>query len=475
MPIKVRCSGCQTVLNAPSKAAGKRIKCPKCQQPISVPDPSAPKAKKKSGQKVAKAAPSDELDILMRLDMDRLEDTEVKLCPNCSQQVGDEDTLCSQCGIDLATGQLPPEERRKREREGVDPAEFTSKAWSNANTFVPANKGLAIRTAIYGIINTCLAAGCAFLMAWCIRIPPKTFWTFVTLVAVMVIPGWPWYLHTVVVSNTLERRKKLKRVNFDFFLSAALGIKAIAWTAFFGLPFWGLAALLWQMQIPVGAAVAAGLAVPYLLLALPVAMSHMVMPATYPGWLPNKVWPAVFRHFKSVMVWVGLLLVTYIPVFALVGVTVGVYGNQLVGVYQDIQLNLLINEANYLGGRDEKELAGMVEGWPEYYETISEPKEGEGAQIDWVQQIVPAILFVLISFAFGFSSLFNMRTNGLFTLVFKNELDLISMIKETKWVSPAEREARKEKKRQEREARKAARKKAKEGPEKDPLDDIPQE
>src|SRR5690348_3791792 len=37
MPVKVRCSGCQKVLNAPERARGKAIKCPDCATVIKVP------------------------------------------------------------------------------------------------------------------------------------------------------------------------------------------------------------------------------------------------------------------------------------------------------------------------------------------------------------------------------------------------------------------------------------------------------
>ena len=37
MAVKVRCTGCQKVLNAPDQARGKAIKCPNCDTRITVP------------------------------------------------------------------------------------------------------------------------------------------------------------------------------------------------------------------------------------------------------------------------------------------------------------------------------------------------------------------------------------------------------------------------------------------------------
>ena len=37
MPVKVRCTGCKKVLNAPDAARGKAIKCPHCQAKVRVP------------------------------------------------------------------------------------------------------------------------------------------------------------------------------------------------------------------------------------------------------------------------------------------------------------------------------------------------------------------------------------------------------------------------------------------------------
>jgi len=41
MPLRVTCSGCQTVLAAPDAAVGKAVRCPKCQAVVPVPAPAA--------------------------------------------------------------------------------------------------------------------------------------------------------------------------------------------------------------------------------------------------------------------------------------------------------------------------------------------------------------------------------------------------------------------------------------------------
>ena len=77
MPIKVRCEGCQTVLNVPDQAAGKAVKCNQCGGRVLVPGgeseaaaPAQPRPKARS-----KAASENPDDVLFGVDLNRAEDT----------------------------------------------------------------------------------------------------------------------------------------------------------------------------------------------------------------------------------------------------------------------------------------------------------------------------------------------------------------------------------------------------------------
>ena len=72
MPVKVKCSGCQTVLNAPDRVRGKAVKCPKCGTAIRVPAEAAVK------RKATAEAHDDEF--FSSLDVDRLEDRSTRVC-----------------------------------------------------------------------------------------------------------------------------------------------------------------------------------------------------------------------------------------------------------------------------------------------------------------------------------------------------------------------------------------------------------
>ncbi|HSG71159.1 MAG TPA: hypothetical protein VLA12_12130, partial [Planctomycetaceae bacterium] len=81
MPVKVRCSGCKKVLNAPDKARGKTLKCPQCKTPIPIP---AGKSEPDSSQ--------DSSEFLASLDLRSAEDHSQQVCPRCGSPSEEEET-----------------------------------------------------------------------------------------------------------------------------------------------------------------------------------------------------------------------------------------------------------------------------------------------------------------------------------------------------------------------------------------------
>ena len=53
MPIKADCSACGHSFNAPSKYAGKKVRCPKCKEPLVIPAAKSSSVSKSAGSKVA--------------------------------------------------------------------------------------------------------------------------------------------------------------------------------------------------------------------------------------------------------------------------------------------------------------------------------------------------------------------------------------------------------------------------------------
>lgn len=282
MSLKVKCPGCTKMLTVPDAARGKAIKCPNCEVRVPVPSgeeeaPAASSAKAKKPVKSAK--PVEDESGLAKLDLRKAADHEASVCPKCGYDMDlvntDEDsevTECPQCGWDVAEGGLG-EKARKKALKGPDPDKFYQGLWRNSWKFVKENYFLAFRTYGYTMAASLIMFFSIFMYLWISMWPPRLFFAFVATIAAMVIPGWFWYLDTEVIKLTLERRDKFKRLNFDFFLASALGVKFFVWNIVF--------------------------AGPLLLI---------------PGLIGGALW-----WFAGVPLWVGaiILAVCYIPIFGL--------------------------------------------------------------------------------------------------------------------------------------------------------------
>ena len=135
MPVKVRCSECERVVNAPDRARGKAVKCPQCGKAIRVPaEKAAPAAKK------AAARPPSSSMIIANLDLDRLEDEQTRICPKCGAEVSAEATECPECQVNLLTGLLSREVQADRDRKGPDPKKYYQEFFSDSLEFWRKNK-----------------------------------------------------------------------------------------------------------------------------------------------------------------------------------------------------------------------------------------------------------------------------------------------------------------------------------------------
>ena len=256
MPVKVRCSGCEKVLNAPDKLRGKTVKCPKCQSPIKIPAPRQKSAKQEQD-------PFAE-DFLSGLDLSQAEDESQRVCPRCGAAVSEDDFDCPACGADLTAGEAVASTSRRspigRKKKGPNKSLFYRNAWSDAFAFFQKNRGYAIKTSLIVFIMYLLHLGSAFMVMWCINLPPQAFWALLMFVFYMAPIGWIWHFFTETIKTSLGKQSKMKRVNFDFFTCIAYGIKFFAWQIVCGfpilLPAGIVAGVLFNSGSPMGAAIA---------------------------------------------------------------------------------------------------------------------------------------------------------------------------------------------------------------------------
>ncbi len=314
MPVKVRCKECQKVLKAPDKARGKAIKCPECGAKVRVPSgekksssarsssvksSSKRPAKKKRRSKV-KEADTDGLGFLTGLDLGdsrRVEHKHIAICPKCAVEIDEEDEICENCGVIIATGQLSDKEKRRRDRRGPDPREFYPVAWSDPWQFVLSHIKLIIRTIIFWALFGSMFSSCMFMVFWCSSIPPKLFWLGLSMTALLGIFGWFYVLQMEIIKLTFAKKKKLKKVAFDPFIAISLGLKLIIW------PF--------VLIIP-------GLA----LFVYPIAMTHLAMPYTYKAFLPITMIKLFFRTIKASLYWRLIVAVIGVVNFSIILVSI---------------------------------------------------------------------------------------------------------------------------------------------------------
>ncbi|MBL8812970.1 MAG: RDD family protein [Planctomycetaceae bacterium] len=347
MPIKVRCEGCQAVLNVPDQAAGKVLKCKQCGGRVKVPggSPAAAGAApaKPKRPKPAESAPADPDDIFGGLDLRQMEDTKKKICPGCAAPVKDEDIECPKCGVNISTGVLSERQRIRIERKGPPPEEFYRDVWGNAWKFLKKHWSYAVRTAVVWSVCLSMAMTCAYSLryyvttrqaaleemvkgasqnvkvsgnkliitvgkekgsnvlfdgtfhqksyeTWAPHIlpwtePPAMFWIGMTAVFQLGFGGWCWTMANAITATTMAGEKRIKRFQFDFFANLTMGIRFYAWPSVLTAPLMVLPAALYFVDQQIAAAVAGGIFVIIPLLVLPAAVVHMAQHYSFRAWL----------------------------------------------------------------------------------------------------------------------------------------------------------------------------------------------
>tara|TARA_R110002111_G_scaffold256979_2_gene324549 strand:- start:21987 stop:23717 length:1731 start_codon:yes stop_codon:yes gene_type:complete len=429
MPIKVRCKECNTSFSVKDEAKGKRVRCKGCGAPVKV---SAEQNKKK---RTSSSKSEDTDDFLASFDINKIEDKDSKICPRCGYDVNEEDIECPKCGVELSTGRMREATRRKRGRKGPAVEDFYSKSWGDAYKFLGNHKGLAVKTFTYSVIASILFFCSVFMMLWCHRTPPRGFWGFIAFVSIMAIPGWIWFIQTEVVRFALQKKDKLKRINFDFFLCSALGIKFISWFVLFSLPAQAIFGSIGYYYISndstlVGVILIAVGFIPTFLM-FPLAIPHMTMADSSPGWMLHKLGKVFLVLFKPAMFWCFVFLITNLPAIGCLATIGAVYGSDLDTFFSNVRYNSAVAaddqakadaDENKIKDFEEGELAGK------------KPRELEPGIL-----IVPSILWALACLFYAPAMIFNARVNGLLAVHSKPDLDLVTKIDEIKYVSKAER------------------------------------
>ena len=432
MPVKVRCPQCEKVLNVPDAARGKSVKCPACETRVPVPAAAA----KAAGTKTSAAPPTrkrktaEDDDFLSGLDLSRAEDNSVQLCPKCGAE-RDEDALeCPECGIDFSTGGLGRKAQKAKRKDG-DRDFFMENAWRDPWKFTLKNKGLVIRTAIYLSIGYLLSLSLLWLMFWCYNLPPKAFSAFLASVAMLMMPGWLWFLTIEIIQGTLEKKDKLKRIHFDFFLCAATGLKAIAWQFVFFLPT-SLIGGICLFAFGLGGNPLVGWIVYWLLQAMllplvPIVMVHMAMPVSGKAWLSPLMIPILFKNLAPTLYVCVIFFVTNLAVIGGMTAVGLIYGSDVGKFVETLdaraEFQRLAEEKEATKNSNKVVIPQLVPEVP-----------AEIPVADYGSMVVPLLATYASLLMFSFTAVYNMRVVGLFGAGCKKDLDLVSQVKEKAYV-----------------------------------------
>ncbi len=452
MPVKVRCSGCQKVLNAPDKARGKVLKCPQCGTKIKVPgggSASKPKPRPK---------PAGDDDFLSGLRVEQLEAeaTDEKVCPYCAADMDPEEIVCTNCGRNIETGQMDRKEARKRSRKGPDPALFYSKAWSDSWEFLCKHWRLAVRTGLVWTTFMVLATSSNYMAAiWVVRpgslageeevaaapmpvdgegeeaedpnaipVPILLFWLGMGFVFSLGVPGWYWALSLKIVDATMNREEiKEDRIQLDMFSTIALGFRALFWPYVMmapALPIIVLVGLL--MTAGVGAiasfdsnaatAVAGGgflltylivWAIPFLV--FPQTMVHMTMPYRHKAWILWEQLKILVNNFGATLYWWLVAIAVMLPVI-IIAVLLAIFGTALTLWWMEQMASMVDWVMEFLGG-------------------------SMGSRGIFFRLVLSLLVFILmipvcapLAFLTAFPAVFLMRANGLYGFYRRETLNL---------------------------------------------------
>lgn len=442
MPVKVKCSGCEAVLNAPDKARGKAVKCPKCGTPVRVPAEGA--AKRAAKPKPASVVSNDSSEFLAGFDLGRVEDRSTRVCPKCGTIVGAEDVDCPMCGADLVTGGMGSQQRARAGRKGAAPSEYYSKAFREGLKYLGKKQALAWKSVLMFALFGIMSMLGWLMLIWCHRTPPQAFWVFVSSILTLFLPGWIWLVQNQLIKRILEPKREKYPVRLEPFIAVSLGIKAIAWSLIFGLPIWILLGLpglvLTKMESGTGSIllmVAAGLFVPLAAVSWPIAQAHFAMPITWPGWAIHKVLPDVGKNIGPSLYWAVIAFMTAIPI---AGIAAGGYFL----AWKDLQevSDTLAYNADVNG--DKQEVQYLEQEKEEVPPALAEGAKRETKEIPWMKLLWPSVSIGLIALPLGFWLVLNGRTAAYFVKLFRPNIDeLILHEKEYVYVAKSAEEREK--------------------------------
>ena len=425
MPVKVRCGGCEKVLNVPDKARGKTVACPECGEKIKVPaGEDAPASKTPSAKAPAKpkAKPSKtDGQFLAGLDDYGIEDQEDQICPFCAKPIDEEDEICPSCGKDLATGVMDKTEKKKRSREGKSTASFYKKVLGESWEFMLEFKSLALRTGGILTFFTVLYMACFFMVTHCERLPPKYFWVAMTVLTAVGSPGWVWFLTRTLVSTDLYGEKlDADRIHYDFFTNVALGLAAFLWPCVVSLPlilpgaFFALfvrySSGAWpEVGTPMQFGI--GLAIMFLpAIAFPIATVHMVAKHQHKAWIGWELTKLIFKNMGPIFVYHASSF-AIVTVFGGIAFLIGHFGGNL----------HFFNNETLLGWT----AAATKWGWGLIDNQIPEAGSFMFVIVQIPLMFALTALFVApFMIALGFPLLFQMKINALIAKHFSHSLDL---------------------------------------------------
>ncbi len=428
---KIRCQGCETVLNAPEKARGKVIACPKCGTKVKVPGETAVSSP-------AKKAPLKEQTVdFGAIDLDRLQQATdgPQICPYCTAELDPEDPVCRQCGMNVQTGQMDAAEKRRRAIKGPDPQLFYANAWKSSWEFLKENVSLAVRTGLFWWVFATLNAICAYMsFVYCERAPTKAFWGGLTLLTGFGIPGWYLYVQLKVIAASLVKEEfRADRVHFDFFQSVMGGTRVLFWPLVVigpmlpvGLVLFGLLKLtdnpLAENPMFILGALAAIQILPFLV--LPIALVHMTARHTYKAWI---LWELLIIFTKNVGPTLYLILISLLACIPTIGIAAGIF--YLIGAANPFVSEVLVG-APAADGKFTPGLNGNIALWLMKVADLGTTQDSASYILlkGLINIAATAILFLPIAFSAGFPAVFVMRAVGLFGYYRTRSLDLVTRI-----------------------------------------------
>jgi F0F1-type ATP synthase assembly protein I len=228
-------------------------------------------------------------------------------------------------------------------------------------------------------------------------------------------------------------------LNFDFFLASAMGGAFVFWNIAVLLPVLAIpAAFGWVLVNYAGMPsyvlpICIGIGVIPAVWMLPVVMSHMSMPVQYKGWMVWKVVPLWAKNLKPLSVWLMWFLLTNVLNIGGIATIAAVYGSDISNIVRVMESNASIRRQEFSriqnpNTKKKGEQAPVLEKLP------------DPQPVDYKPLIVPVIILAVMCIFNGFTSLFNMRTNGQFTYYNKSSLELVDKLKEYKYRAKEKRD-----------------------------------